>query len=150
MVIRLSGFLNPLAFRLTAEKTELTPSRYVVVRLPVLQPVSIPSLCFSIVSTVFLIGFMIQKGYFVNPVVPNFTVVAQPNFDIELGSKPSHRDAVLNQKVLGFGWFPTRKPSEKKPKPSKHRYVVLNQLCKLIPVGMVRNLASEYGVDKEC
>ena len=38
----------------------------------------------------------------------------------------------------------------KKPKPTKHSPVVFNQLCKLIPVGMVRNLASEYGVDKKC
>lgn len=38
----------------------------------------------------------------------------------------------------------------KQPKPTKHSQVVLNQLCKLIPVGMVRNLASEYGVDKKC
>ena len=37
-----------------------------------------------------------------------------------------------------------------KPKPTKHSNVVFNQLCKLIPVGMVRNLASEYGVDKKC
>ena len=37
-----------------------------------------------------------------------------------------------------------------KPKPTKHSHVVFNQLCKLIPVGMVRNLASEYGVDKKC
>ena len=37
-----------------------------------------------------------------------------------------------------------------KPKPTKHINVVFNQLCKLIPVGMVRNLASEYGVDKKC
>lgn len=36
------------------------------------------------------------------------------------------------------------------PKPTKHSHVVFNQLCKLIPVGMVRNLASEYGVDKKC
>jgi hypothetical protein len=38
----------------------------------------------------------------------------------------------------------------KQPKPTKHRQVVFNQLCKLIPVGMVRNLALEYGVDKKC
>ena len=38
----------------------------------------------------------------------------------------------------------------KQPKPTKHSNVVFNQLCKLIPVGMVRNLASEYGVDKKC
>ncbi|MFQ3242424.1 MAG: hypothetical protein ACI9JZ_002120 [Lentimonas sp.] len=38
----------------------------------------------------------------------------------------------------------------KQPKPTKHSHVVFNQLCKLIPVGMVRNLASEYGVDKKC
>lgn len=38
----------------------------------------------------------------------------------------------------------------KQPKPTKHSSVVFNQLCKLIPVGMVRNLASEYGVDKKC
>lgn len=37
-----------------------------------------------------------------------------------------------------------------KPKATKHSNVVFNQLCKLIPVGMVRNLASEYGVDKKC
>ena len=37
----------------------------------------------------------------------------------------------------------------KKPKPTKHSPVVFNQLCKLIPVGMVRNLASEHGVDKK-
>jgi hypothetical protein len=37
-----------------------------------------------------------------------------------------------------------------RPKPTKHSHVVFNQLCKLIPVGMVRNLASEYGVDKKC
>jgi hypothetical protein len=38
----------------------------------------------------------------------------------------------------------------KQPKPTKHSNVVFNQLCKLIPVGMVRNLASEYAVDKKC
>ena len=38
----------------------------------------------------------------------------------------------------------------KQPKPTKHSSVVFNQLCKLIPVGMVRNLASEHGVDKKC
>jgi len=38
----------------------------------------------------------------------------------------------------------------KQPKPTKHSSVVLNQLCKLIPVGMVRKLASEHGVDKKC
>jgi len=37
----------------------------------------------------------------------------------------------------------------KQPKPTKHSPVVFNQLCKLIPVGMVRNLAVEYGVDKK-
>ncbi len=37
-----------------------------------------------------------------------------------------------------------------KPKPTKHSQVVFNQLCKFIPVGMVGNLASEYGVDKKC
>ena len=37
-----------------------------------------------------------------------------------------------------------------KPKATKHSNVVFNQLCKLIPVGMVRNLASEYGVGKKC
>lgn len=36
----------------------------------------------------------------------------------------------------------------KQPKPTKHSPVVLNQLCKLIPVGMVRKLAARYGVDK--
>lgn len=36
----------------------------------------------------------------------------------------------------------------KKPKPTKHDPVVFNQLCKLIPVGMVSKLASEYGVEK--
>ena len=35
---------------------------------------------------------------------------------------------------------------KKKPKPTKHSSAVLNQLCKLIPVGMVRSLAREYGV----
>lgn len=39
---------------------------------------------------------------------------------------------------------------KKKPKPTKHRSVVFNQLCKLIPVGMVRQLALEHGVDKKC
>lgn len=38
---------------------------------------------------------------------------------------------------------------EKKPKPTKHNQVVLNQLCKLIPVGMVRKLAEEHKVDKK-
>jgi len=49
-----------------------------------------------------------------------------------------------------LGGFRPRKPSVNKPKPTKHSNVVFNQLCKLIPVGMVRNLASEYGVDKKC
>ena len=43
IVIKLSGFLNPLAFRLTAEKTELSPSRYAVVILPEPQKASMPS-----------------------------------------------------------------------------------------------------------
>ena len=38
---------------------------------------------------------------------------------------------------------------KKKPKPTKHRPAVLNQLCKLIPVGMVSSLAKEYQVDKK-
>ena len=38
---------------------------------------------------------------------------------------------------------------KKKPKPAKHCAAVFNQLCKLIPVGMVRSLAREYGVDKK-
>ena len=38
---------------------------------------------------------------------------------------------------------------KKQPKPTKHRSVVFNQLCKLIPVGMVGSLAKEYGVDKK-
>jgi len=33
------------------------------------------------------------------------------------------------------------------PKPTKHSSVVFNQLCKLIPAGMVRSLATQYGVD---
>jgi hypothetical protein len=37
----------------------------------------------------------------------------------------------------------------KQPKPTKHSSVVFTQLCKLIPVGMVRNLAKEHGVDKQ-
>lgn len=37
----------------------------------------------------------------------------------------------------------------KKPKPTIHSTVVFNQLCKLIPVGMVRKLAIDYGVDKK-
>lgn len=37
----------------------------------------------------------------------------------------------------------------KKPKPTRHSSVVLNQLCKLIPVGMVRKLAADHGVDKK-
>ncbi|MCC5844112.1 MAG: DUF4372 domain-containing protein [Verrucomicrobia bacterium] len=37
----------------------------------------------------------------------------------------------------------------KKPKPTKHSPVVFTQLCKLIPVGMVRNLAKKHGVDKK-
>ena len=36
-----------------------------------------------------------------------------------------------------------------KPKPTKHSSVVLNQLCKLIPVGMVRKLAIAHGVNKK-
>ena len=36
-----------------------------------------------------------------------------------------------------------------KPKPTKYSSVVFNQLCKLIPNGMVRNLATEYEVDKK-
>jgi hypothetical protein len=38
----------------------------------------------------------------------------------------------------------------KKPKPTKHNLTVLHQLCKLIPVGMVRKLASTHQVDKKC
>lgn len=37
----------------------------------------------------------------------------------------------------------------KTPKPTKHNHCVFNQLCKLIPVGMVSSLAKEYKVDKE-
>ena len=38
---------------------------------------------------------------------------------------------------------------EKQPKPTKHRCAVFSQLCKLIPVGMVRSLSKEYRVDKK-
>ena len=38
---------------------------------------------------------------------------------------------------------------KKQPKPTKHRCAIFNQLCKLIPVGMVRSLAKEYRVDKK-
>jgi hypothetical protein len=38
----------------------------------------------------------------------------------------------------------------KKPKPTKHSSVVFNQLCKLIPAGMVRKLSVDYGVDVKC
>lgn len=52
--------------------------------------------------------------------------------------------------MVGFGRLPTKEASVKnKPKPTKHSSVVFNQLCKLIPVGMVRSLAAEYGVDKK-
>ena len=51
MVIKLSGFLNPLAFRLTAEKTGLSPSRYAVVILPEPQKARMPSWCVSMDST---------------------------------------------------------------------------------------------------
>jgi hypothetical protein len=52
--------------------------------------------------------------------------------------------------VVGSGRLPTKEASVKKqPKPTKHSSVVLNQLCKLIPVGMVGSLAKEYGVDKK-
>ena len=37
----------------------------------------------------------------------------------------------------------------KKPKPTKHIPVVFDQLCKLIPVGLVSPMAKEYGVDKK-
>ena len=37
----------------------------------------------------------------------------------------------------------------KNPKPTKHHATTFNQLCKLIPIGMVRNLAKEYKVDKQ-
>lgn len=37
----------------------------------------------------------------------------------------------------------------KQPKPTKHSSVVFTQLCKLIPVGMVRTLAKKHGVDKQ-
>jgi hypothetical protein len=36
----------------------------------------------------------------------------------------------------------------KKIKPTKHNTRTLHQLCNLIPTGMVRSLAKEYGVDK--
>ena len=36
-----------------------------------------------------------------------------------------------------------------KAKPTKHNQVVFSQLCKLIPVGMVRKLAQEYKLDKK-
>jgi hypothetical protein len=51
------------------------------------------------------------------------------------------------KKEVGFGWFPI-KEAECEPTKTKHSSVVFNQLYKLIPVGMVGNLASEYGVDK--
>ncbi|TVP81254.1 MAG: DUF4372 domain-containing protein [Puniceicoccaceae bacterium] len=38
---------------------------------------------------------------------------------------------------------------KKQPKPTKHSSVVFNQLCKLIPIGMFRKLATEYKVDKK-
>ena len=38
---------------------------------------------------------------------------------------------------------------KKHPKPTKHWCAVFDQLCKLIPVGMVRSLAKEYRVDKK-
>jgi len=37
----------------------------------------------------------------------------------------------------------------KKLKPTKHSSVIFNQPCKLIPAGMVRSLAVEYGIDKK-
>ena len=52
--------------------------------------------------------------------------------------------------MVGFGWFPTRETSmKKKPKPTKHHSTAFHQLCKLIPVGMVRNLAKQYQVDQK-
>lgn len=52
--------------------------------------------------------------------------------------------------MVGFGWFPTKETSmKKKPKPTKHYSTTFHQLCKLIPVGMVRNLAKQYKVDKK-
>lgn len=38
----------------------------------------------------------------------------------------------------------------KKPKPTKHTVTVLNQLCKLIPSGMVERLARVHGVEQKC
>ena len=52
--------------------------------------------------------------------------------------------------MVGFGRFPTKETSmKKKPKPTKHYSTTFHQLCKLIPVGMVRNLAKQYKVDKK-
>ena len=42
-----------------------------------------------------------------------------------------------------------RNQYEKKPKPTKYYTTTFHQLCKLIPVGMVRNLAKQYQVDKK-
>ena len=52
--------------------------------------------------------------------------------------------------MVGFGWFPTKETECEQTKTNQAQLVVFNQLCKLIPVGMVRNMASEYGVDKKC
>ena len=38
---------------------------------------------------------------------------------------------------------------KKTPKPTKHHSTSFHQLCKLIPIGMVRNLAKQYKVDKK-
>ena len=45
--------------------------------------------------------------------------------------------------------FRPRKSVDEKETKTKHRSAVLNQLCKLIPVGMVSSLAKEYQVDKK-
>jgi len=53
------------------------------------------------------------------------------------------------KKWLALVGFRPRKPSRETPKTTKHIQVVFNQLCKLIPVGMVRKRAAEHGVDKK-
>jgi hypothetical protein len=54
--------------------------------------------------------------------------------------------------LADFGWFPNKEAIMKKrknPKPTKHHATTFHQLCKLIPVGMVRKLAVEHKVDKK-
>ena len=56
---------------------------------------------------------------------------------IDQKSQPSH-SLSEDKKMVGLGGFRPRKPGIKTPKPTKHNQMVLNQLCKLIPVGMVK------------